>query len=607
MAKEVSPIPPAEKLFGLLSENEKLATSLITANRELVFENETLTADLITANNKLVEENGNLTTELIIANKELVSQLEAYGKREAALIVSDKEILTQQVEKKEWAAELAFANEELLYQQGEKQHRAEELVIANEELLFQQGEKQHRAEELVIANEELLYQQGEKQHRAEELVIANKELGFQQGEKRKRIDELARVNRELVIESENGKRSAELMVANNKLAFQNSELEKRANDLISSNRARLELLAQLLQSQKLESLGTLAGGIAHDMNNVLGAILGLATAHMQIQAADSSAYRAFETISKAAVRGGKMAKGLLNFARQSPAEELELDLNVILREEVRLLERTTLAKVYLELELATDLRPMRGDASALTHAFMNLCVNAVDAMPDSGTLTLRTHNIDNDWIEVEVEDNGCGMPKEVLGRALDPFFTTKAEGKGTGLGLSLVHSTVKAHRGSMDIFSEPGRGTCVKMRFPATEPEIQHHVLEAASGAVHSQIGLKVLLVDDDELIQSSSQTILEWLGHTVTGAFSGEEGLEKLAAGCAPDLVILDINMPGLGGARTLRCLRGLYPDLPVLLATGRVDQTALNLVATYPHVTLLPKPFTLKELQKHLPLGQA
>ena len=168
-----------------------------------------------------------------------------------------------------------------------------------------------------------------------------------------------------------------------------------------------------------------------------------------------------------------MVKSLLNFARQSPTEEHELDMNAILREEVELLERTTLAKIRLEMDLASDLRPILGDASALTHAFMNLCVNAVDAMPENGTLTLRTRNVDNDWIEVLVEDTGTGMPREVLEKAMDPFFTTKGVGKGTGLGLSMVYSTVKAHRGQIEIQSEPGQGTRVRMRFPACEPMVR--------------------------------------------------------------------------------------------------------------------------------------
>lgn len=368
---------------------------------------------------------------------------------------------------------------------------------------------------------------------------------------------------------------------------------------------RLKIQAQLQQSQKMESLGTLAGGVAHDMNNVLGAILGLASAHIGAQPYGSPLHQALDTICKATERGGKMVKSLLSFARQSPAEECELDVNAILHEEVTLLERTTLSKVRLELDLAPDLPTIRGDASALTHAFMNLCVNAVDAMSENGTLTLRTRHVDNSWIEVEVEDNGMGMPKEVLERATEPFFTTKGIGYGTGLGLSMVFSTAKAHRGEMAIESEPGRGTRVKLRFPALEQELVAQVGEPGvdDASPQPRRNLKVLLVDDDDLIQSSLQAILECLGHTaVTTASSGEEALAFCEAGLQADLVILDMNMPGLGGIGTLPHLRRLHPTVPVLLSTGRVDQTGLNLASSHLGVTLLTKPFGVRELQKHL-----
>jgi PAS domain S-box-containing protein len=365
-----------------------------------------------------------------------------------------------------------------------------------------------------------------------------------------------------------------------------------------------QLQAQLYQSQKMESLGTLAGGVAHDMNNVLGAILGLASAQIGSQPTGSPLHQALDTICKAAERGGKMVKSLLSFARQSPAEEHELDLNGILREQISLLERTTLAKVRLETDLDANLRPMLGDASALTNVFMNLCVNAVDAMPANGTLTLHTRNVDNDWIEVVVEDNGTGMPKEVLEKAMDPFFTTKETGKGTGLGLSMVFSTVKAHRGQMAIESEPGQGTRVRLRFPACAQEAPVQAEPSVAEATVAPHGsLKVLLIDDDDLIQSSVLAILEFLGHTaVKTAPSGEAALALLEAGFEPDLVILDMNMPGLGGIGTLPRLRALRPEVPVLLATGRVDQTALTLASAHPGVTLLSKPFGLRELQKHL-----
>ena len=265
------------------------------------------------------------------------------------------------------------------------------------------------------------------------------------------------------------------------------------------------------------------------------------------------------------------------------------------------MERTTLSKIRLEVDLASQLHPIRGDTSALTHAFMNLCVNAVDAMPENGTLALRTRNIDQDWVEVIVEDTGTGMPKDILEKALDPFFTTKGVGKGTGLGLSMVYSTVKAHRGYMEIQSELNHGTRVRLCFPACGVANT----PAPTAVLHPKLlsgTLSVLLVDDDELIQSSIQAILETLGHGVTAAFSGEEALQMLATGSKPDLIILDMNMPGLGGTGTLPRLRAILPTVPILLATGRADQSALDLANAHPFVTLLAKPFSMKELQQHL-----
>jgi len=370
--------------------------------------------------------------------------------------------------------------------------------------------------------------------------------------------------------------------------------------LADEEKSRLQ--TQLAHSQTLDSLGLLAGGVAHDMNNVLGAILGMATANLEAHPEGSPTYLAFEIIIKAAERGGKMVKSLLNFARQDPVEVSELDMNAILLEEVRILERTTLSKVLLKMDMASELRRIRGDASALSHAFMNLCINSVDAMSEKGTLTLRTRNVDNNWIEVVVEDTGVGMPKDILEKAMVPFFTTKGVGKGTGLGLSMVYSAVKAHNGQLDIQSEPGKGTQVRLRFPASDTILQTAESPATPPPKPSIMALKVLVVDDDELIRYTIQSMLKSMGHRVTLATSGEDALEKLEAGFQPDLIFLDMNMPGLGGAGTLPRLRALCPTLPVLLATGRVDQATLNLVAAHPYVTLMSKPFTMKELQKHL-----
>lgn len=358
----------------------------------------------------------------------------------------------------------------------------------------------------------------------------------------------------------------------------------------------------LQQAQKMESLGNLAGGVAHDMNNVLGAILGLASAQLEQLPPGHTTRQTFETIANAAMRGGKMVKGLLNFARQSPAEERELDLNAVIREEVQLLERTTLAKVHLEVHLAEDLPAVRGDVSALTHAIMNLCVNAVDAMPEGGVLRLQTRRLGAEQVEILVEDTGSGMSPEVLARAMDPFFTTKEVGKGTGLGLSMVYSTMKAHQGEMDLESEPGQGTRVRLRLPAHHAEVANSDPGEEPGGPPPAGGRVVLLVDDDELVQQSTEAVLEALGHQPRVVSSGEAGLALLEAGFRPDLVILDMNMPGLGGRGTLPRIRALAPELPVLLATGRADKTALDLVEAHPRVALLSKPFSLRELQARL-----
>jgi len=365
---------------------------------------------------------------------------------------------------------------------------------------------------------------------------------------------------------------------------------------------RAALQAHIAQAQKMESLGTLAGGVAHDMNNVLGAILALATAHLASLPEDDPLHRSLATIRDAATRGGDMVKRLLAFSRQTPSERQKLDLNALLQEGARLLERTTLAKVRLAMDLAPDLHPILGDGSALTHALMNLYVNAVDAMGASGTLTFRTRNLGEDQVEVTVEDNGCGMTKEVLANALNPFFTTKAVGKGTGLGLSLVFATVKAHEGILDIQSEPGRGTRVTMTFPAIIAQDRDLGQEAEASQDVKGYPLHVLLVDDDELIQKSTRMLLEVLGHTVTLATSGEAALAVLEQGLQADAVILDMNMPGLGGMGTLPRLRDLCPTVPVLLATGRADQEALDLVASQPLVVLLPKPFSFEDLRSYL-----
>ena len=386
-------------------------------------------------------------------------------------------------------------------------------------------------------------------------------------------------------------------------------MRQRCAELSETN---LKLQAQIRQGQKMECLGVLAGGVAHDMNNVLGAILGLASVYSETHSEDTTVGRAFNTIFKAATRGSVLVKSLLAFSRQTLPDEQELNLNAVIQDEARILERTTLSRVKLVLDLAPDLRTVYGDISALTHALMNLCVNAVDAMPEHGTLTLRTRNVDDNWVEVAVIDTGTGMPQDVMERALDPFFTTKEVGKGTGMGLPMVFTTVKSHRGHLDIQSEVDRGTCVRLRFPVcsammalVNPQVNTFRERRKGGPRPSYAPgstLTVLVVDDDEFIRASIQTLLDHLGHTALLARSGEEALVKFQASFEPDVVVLDVNMPGLGGLKILPILRSLRPHLPVILATGQVDPVVSTLAETYPHVALLPKPFTISDLKRQL-----
>lgn len=363
-----------------------------------------------------------------------------------------------------------------------------------------------------------------------------------------------------------------------------------------------QLEQQLLRSQKLESLGSLAGGVAHDMNNVLGAILGMVSAcQFELEVGHVMAHR-LEIISKACERGRTMVKGLLEFARRDLAETRSLDLNQLIQEGLALLEHTTLNRVRLNCELDSSLRPVIGDPSAISHAIMNLCINAVDAMPNGGSLTLQSHNRPNGEVQVSIMDTGIGMSEEVMEKAISPFFTTKPMGKGTGLGLSSAYGTMKAHGGRLEIHSRPGTGTEVNLFFPA-KSELEIVSVEKLQGNIPgSSLSWTILLVDDDEMVQSSMQTLLTALGSKAHVASRGEEALRMLSDGLSVDLVILDINMPGLGGTGTLPRLREMRPNLPVVLATGRADQNAKNLASTFPKVTLLPKPFDLKELREHI-----
>nr|WP_320131892.1 response regulator [uncultured Holophaga sp.] len=370
---------------------------------------------------------------------------------------------------------------------------------------------------------------------------------------------------------------------------------------------RLE--AQLAVSQRMESLGRLTGGVAHDMNNVLAAILAISSLHLEEQPEGSRNRRAFEVITSAAQRGADLMRTLLRMARHDPAVSKPLDLNALLQEEAGILERTMPPGITLHLELHPGLCPVLGDWSALANAVMNVCINAIDAMGTHGILTLCTLEPGPGKSAILVSDTGHGMTEEVLRQAQSPFFTTKAPDKGTGLGLALVTSTVRSHQGKLEITSQPGSGTQVLLSFPSCLPAERSRT--SGTPVDLGVRGLEVLQVDDDPLLHLSLAALAEALGHHLTSVERGEEALARVQSGLRPDVILLDMGMPGLGGAATLPELRRLLPGTPILLCTGRADDSARFLASSTPLTGILAKPFSLQEFQTALapfePRGKA
>ena len=278
-----------------------------------------------------------------------------------------------------------------------------------------------------------------------------------------------------------------------------------------------------------------------------------------------------------------------------------VDLNALVLEIVPLLDRAGLKRVQVEADLKPTLETLQGDAGSLSHAIMNLCVNALDAMPDGGKLVIRTRHRVGGGYDLCVQDTGMGMTEEVRLRACEPFFTTKAVGKGTGLGLSMAYGVMQAHGGHMSLASELGRGTEVSLHFPPPPVVLAPQARKAPTTVEAPSAPLRILLVDDDELIRESLAPMLEeLLGHQVDTAASGLEALDKLAAGLEVDLVILDMNMPGLDGAHTLERLLERSPGQAVLMATGNSEMAIADALAGHPNVAGIQKPFSATELDR-------
>jgi C4-dicarboxylate-specific signal transduction histidine kinase/ActR/RegA family two-component response regulator len=377
------------------------------------------------------------------------------------------------------------------------------------------------------------------------------------------------------------------------------QLSQAFNDMADSIQAHQERLEKL-ESQNMESLGTLVAGVAHNINNVLAIIMGTASMREDI-VTEPSDIKAYHTIGKVCRRGRDVVKSLIAFANPTLSTQVPFELNALIEEACALLESTIKNRIKIIETFADESLWINGDAGSINHVLLNLCLNAIDAMPDVGTLSLRTSILDGNWVEVSIEDNGTGMTPEILARVIEPFYTTKKVGKGIGLGLSMTYGVIKAHGGSVDIASQPGQGTTVKIQFPRIPAPVESKPGPANARALPPKLR-KVLLVDDEEDVRFLMTRMLKKAGvGEVETAAGGEEATEKLLSGELPNLIILDLNMPGLNGTQTLKLIRQLCPDLPILISSGQPDIEECP-DFKQPNVGVISKPFTMKEIQAKL-----
>jgi len=361
----------------------------------------------------------------------------------------------------------------------------------------------------------------------------------------------------------------------------------------------------LRQSQKMEAVGQLVSGLAHDFNNVLGAVV--AAFDMIVRrAAENERIRTFADAGmQAAQRGAKLTAQLLAFSRTQRIELTPLIICDVIESIEDFLARTVGPLIEIEFGLNPAPVPVLADATQVEMTVLNLALNARDAMPDGGRLfigtTLRWIDADaelkaGEYVELIVRDTGVGMDKDTLARAIDPFFTTKPVGKGTGLGLAQVYGSARQAGGTARIESRPGEGTTVSVFYPRTQLPVGPTLHDRIGGGIVPHGGARVLLVDDDEDLRAIVSKALEALGYEVTAVADGRSGLGELRF-TRPDVLVVDFAMPGMNGADVAKAARELCPGLPVVLASGYSDTDAIER-SIGAHAKLLRKPFRIDEL---------
>ncbi len=367
---------------------------------------------------------------------------------------------------------------------------------------------------------------------------------------------------------------------------------------------------RFLRAQRLESLGTLAGGIAHDLNNIFAPML-MTVNMLQREWTDEKSLRRLEVLRRNALRGSEMVKQVLTFARGSKGEHVALLPAPLLQESLKLLNETLPKTITIDAAIPDDLWPLTGDATQLHQVVLNLCVNARDAMPHGGALRITAENLrlDETWaslrpnaqagpyLRLTVADTGEGIPAAILDKIFDPFFTTKDIGSGTGLGLSTVHGIVKGHGGFVEVESKPGQGTrfCIYLPADAAAPLPQ---AKATTHTLRRGNDELILIVDDEAAVRETVQDMLTSSGYRALTACDGTEALTLYSAHQHDiRVVLLDLNMPHLDGLSTLRALHKINPALKVIISSGMPDNASDETLREH-SAAFLPKPYSDEKL---------
>jgi PAS domain S-box-containing protein len=377
-----------------------------------------------------------------------------------------------------------------------------------------------------------------------------------------------------------------------------------------------KLEAQFLRAQRMESIGTLASGLAHDLNNILAPIM-MSAPILRLDLPQQKRADIVDAIEVSAARGADIVRQVLAFGRGLETEKQPVCVGKIVEEVVKIIRQTLPRDISIETCIPAALWPVYADATQLHQVLLNLCVNARDAMPNGGKLTLRAadHELDasyasmvpgaraGPYVLLEVSDTGTGIPPEVLERMFDPFFTTKGIGKGTGLGLSTVHGIVRNHGGCITVTSQLGLGTTFHVHLPAVMDSNGKRTAEAMHATFPKGDGETVLVVDDEESVRDAARTALEAYGYTVLVGSDGADGLATFAQNTdSVALVLVDLMMPIMNGPTLIRAVRKIAPAVPVIVTTGLLQRMQHAELEALGVKTILNKPFSAEVLLRSI-----